>query len=58
MSLLLMLPLIKSQDIEIPMGVVLQLTPSIPSAHEVHSLADLSVIFFLACCLVFLHTSY
>jgi hypothetical protein len=46
------------QDIEIPMGVALQLTPLVSSAHEAHSLSDLLMIFFLVHYLVFLYTGY
>lgn len=46
------------QDIEISMGVALQLTPLVSSAHEAHSLYDLPMIFFLVHYLVFLYTGY
>lgn len=46
------------QDTEIPMGVSLQLTPLVSSAHETHSLSDLPMIFFLVHYLVFLYTGY
>jgi hypothetical protein len=46
------------QDVEIPVGIALQLSPLVPSAFESHPPPTLSVIFYSVCYLVFLQANH
>lgn len=46
------------QDVEISVGIALQLSPLVPSPFESHSPPTLPVIFYSVCYLVFLQTNH